>query len=246
MNMPICLNHIHSKRARLSHGFTLIEMMAVVAIVAILLSIAIPSFSGSIRRNTVEGYVDKLNASIRLARAEAQGMSKPIAICPTPGDSQGNTITCETSANSWASGWTVFVDDGGANPANASNGTWQTGEEIIQHFASSDSAAYRFYLLGLNTDGSVAGEQFNMVFTPRGQAGNFDGTRFQLSSSFAVACHQDDLNSAGPNVRGFSLERSGRVAMAQRQADGTISRKNIANNNANAAASSAALTCTNS
>ena len=56
-------------------GFTMIEVMVVVAIIAILASVALPSFSGTLERQRVRSTVETFVSDLRLARstAEAQG-----------------------------------------------------------------------------------------------------------------------------------------------------------------------------
>jgi type IV fimbrial biogenesis protein FimT len=61
-----------------SRGFTLIEMMMVVTILAVLVTIAIPSFSELRDRNTVDTDSNKLLSSILLARSEAVKREIPV------------------------------------------------------------------------------------------------------------------------------------------------------------------------
>lgn len=56
---------------RSSRGFTLIELMTVIAIVAILLAIAAPSFSGLIEKKRLEGVFTELATDLQFARSEA-------------------------------------------------------------------------------------------------------------------------------------------------------------------------------
>ena len=52
-------------------GFTLIEMMVVIVLMAVMLGLALPSFNGLIERHRVEGMARALMASVSDARAEA-------------------------------------------------------------------------------------------------------------------------------------------------------------------------------
>lgn len=92
-----------------SRGFSLIELMVVVAITAILLAIGLPSFQGSLRSNRVATATNELMASFALARAEAIRSPGGAVIC-----------TSEDGANcggTWNDGWMVWVDmDGDGLP----------------------------------------------------------------------------------------------------------------------------------
>lgn len=95
------------KTGRFSDGFTLIELMVVVAIVAILATLAAPSFVDMLRRNRLSTAVSALQVSLSLARSEAVKRGADARV----------TVAANTSAGVWTNGWTVFVD--GTGTANA-------------------------------------------------------------------------------------------------------------------------------
>ncbi len=88
-------------------GFTLIELMVTIAIVAILLAIGLPSFQGSLRSNRVATSTNELMASVSLARTEAIRSTKTAAICAS-----SNGTSCSTD---WNQGWIVWTDNDGNN-----------------------------------------------------------------------------------------------------------------------------------
>jgi type IV fimbrial biogenesis protein FimT len=91
-------------------GFTLIELIITVAMASILLTVAVPSFQGAMRTNSIASLTNELTASLQLARSEAVTRGSRVTVCKSANIAEANP-TCSTSAN-WQDGWLVFVDSG--------------------------------------------------------------------------------------------------------------------------------------
>lgn len=84
-------------------GFSLIELMVTIAIVAILVAVAFPSFEGSMRSNRVTTAANEFMGSVSLARSEATRSPGGAVLCSSQGGS-----ACD--GTSWNDGWIVWID----------------------------------------------------------------------------------------------------------------------------------------
>lgn len=67
-------------------GFTLIELMVIIAIVAITAAIAVPNFTNLIRNNQVQAKADELSSLIQYARSEAVTKRTDVTVEAKPAD----------------------------------------------------------------------------------------------------------------------------------------------------------------
>jgi type IV fimbrial biogenesis protein FimT len=86
-------------------GFTLIELMIVVAIAAILLSLAAPTFREMLVKRSVQAAGETLASDMRFARSEALKRSARTVICQS-----ADGAKCSAVVGSWSDGWIVYVD----------------------------------------------------------------------------------------------------------------------------------------
>lgn len=127
-------------------GFTLVELVVTVALVAILATLAFPDYSEFVRQWRRDSATRALTTSLQLARSEAIKSTRKVMVCPST-----DGASCVESTE-WNTGWIVFVDDG------ATDQEFDAGERLLQ-VASSQS--------GIATLASSAGVTF-LQFLPNG------------------------------------------------------------------------------
>ncbi|NIM40755.1 MAG: hypothetical protein GTN84_07340 [Hydrogenophaga sp.] len=117
-NHPSVSHHARHRGAT-GHGLALIELLTAIALLAILLGIGIPSFTGLLQRWRTDATIESLTADVRLARSTATRTSRPVVMCPRAADG-----TC-SAGDDWSMGWMVFSDTNG-------NDALDTGEPVIR------------------------------------------------------------------------------------------------------------------
>ncbi len=91
-------------------GFTLLELLVALAVLAILLTIAIPSFTTTLDRQRIDSAADSLASGLAFTRLEAIKRNRVVTIAPMGED--------------WNSGWRVFLDSN-------KDGIHDAGEEVL-------------------------------------------------------------------------------------------------------------------
>lgn len=86
------------------HGFTLVELMIVLAIAGILFSTALPSFSKMLAKNQQTAQLYTLFQHHQLARSEAIKNNQNVLLCKS-----SNGQEC-TPHSKWSDGWIIFSD----------------------------------------------------------------------------------------------------------------------------------------
>jgi type IV fimbrial biogenesis protein FimT len=170
-----------ASQLRHSGGFTLIELMVVIAVAAILMAVTAPNFSAALVGTRLGSQADDLIGDLRLARSEAATRGAWVVVCP----SADGGATCSASAADWAKGRLVFVD-------SDRSGTRATTETVLRSVAALSGAT------------SMASSGFSdaiITFSPYGgllQGGvpAASGT-FKLCSSSSASGRQVRVDASG-------------------------------------------------
>jgi type IV fimbrial biogenesis protein FimT len=142
-------------------GFSLIELMTALAIFAVLLAMAAPSFREFTRSNRVTAAHNDLVTAFTLARSEALKRATPVSVCAS-----SNGTSC-TGATNWAVGWIVFTD------ASGTAGTVNVGDSVLQTWPA------------VNSDTTLSGSVAFVQYTATGMVGTASATTFD---AYATGC----------------------------------------------------------
>ena len=125
-------------------GFTLMELLLAIAVLAILTTLALPAFTQFIANNRLASEANEMVASFQFARSEALKRGVQVQVC-----SSANGATC---GGDWDQGWIAMADPGG--PDQEVLRVWVPSDSEFQFTSSST-------IIGFQPNGfsTVAAEQ---------------------------------------------------------------------------------------
>lgn len=170
-----------------SPGFTLIELMVTIAIAAILVTLAAPSFREFLVRNRTAAISNELIASIGRARNEAVSRNICVSMCRS-----ADGATCAATGNNWVDGWIVFT--------NANCDTSLTAPAAAADLLNASAPFPAGYSMVSSATNSTS-----IMFNGAGQARAGDAGRFDLQFG--------STGTSRNSNRGICLSRLGRTQL---------------------------------
>ena len=216
------------KESNTQTGFTLLELMVVLAIVAILAAIAAPSFQNMREQRLVESRFTTLLRDVQFAKSEAIARGKTVTVC----QSNGGTA-CNGGNARWNRGWIVFIDDG-AGGGTPTDGIRNGDEKIVRAQALQDRDDVRIWVRradrGNSGGGNGTGRRSNIIFDSLGRPNLINGGNFFNARMIFNVCSEDSNGSTGTDVRAIMVELSGQIFRSQDSDDDGLHEERFLNN----------------
>lgn len=173
---------------RRTSGFTLVELMITVAVLAILVAIGFPSFQSVLRSNRVATGTNELIASLALARSEAIRNTVSSGVCPS-----ANGTSC---SDDWSAGWLVWQDVDG-------NGNLDGTEPVLR---------YSQARTGLELS---SGAVVKFVFDSRGRATARNASNAAVAGAQVIDVRSTECSAGQALARLLTVTPTGQVRVAK-------------------------------
>jgi type IV fimbrial biogenesis protein FimT len=120
-----------------NRGFTLPEILIALGVISILLTVAVPGISSTIKENRLATTLNSIVSDIHFARSEAVKRDVRVIMCRS-GNPNLPAPTCGGDDRTWTSGYIIFADDG-----NYTNDVFDNGTDTLLHRGQSVSSGIR-------------------------------------------------------------------------------------------------------
>lgn len=172
----------------LNRGFTLVELMVTVAVVAIVSGIAIPSFNSMIINNRSVNIANEFVDALSFARAQAVTRPARISICAS-----NSGTSC---AGGWTNGYIVFIDT-----ADSDTAVDPVVGEVLRY--SQKSKGNLELTVGYGNEGATPASFFR--FTSAGTLARLNNEALKINSKI--------INCKGDYAREITITLAGQAIM---------------------------------
>ncbi len=206
-------------------GFTLTELLIVIAIVAIMAAIAFPNMSQWIASRRAASQAEQVANLLRFARGEAVRLNLPVYVCPAQIKADGNPDNYCNKAYE-GQGMVAFADTN--KDGSYTRNTDIDLRTVILNAKDEQRTSYQFNTY--NFSGTKQNSNIVWAFYPNGTFGHaaVTGGTFTVGGGFVKiavtdAAAQDD-NTKASRASILLIDSSGRVQKCESGATGTIAK----------------------
>ena len=173
-----------------ARGFTLVELVVALAVAAVLVGLAVPSFRDLVAAQRRDAALGALAGDLRFARSEAIKRAARVGVCAR---AEAGATGCGTD---WSRGWTVWID-GGPTPGTIEPAAGEAELRVRGPVAEGLALDVR----ARTASGMQAPTAFRAVrFGPRGTSSWRGGGTFRLCARDGAAGEAADDAAAAVNV----------------------------------------------
>lgn len=97
------MSRLSVQRLRSRQGFTLVELLVTMSVLAVMSAIALPSFQQFMAENRAQGKAVELAAALKTAQTEALRRNREVVFTLTSSVDPSSTLAGNTAGKSWAS-----------------------------------------------------------------------------------------------------------------------------------------------
>lgn len=175
-------------------GFTLLELMFAITLLAVLMGIGVPALRDFVRNGRIAAASNDIITDFNLARSESVKRRVAVTLCKSQ-----DLETCDPDDGDPFRSWIVFVDD--ADPAvlaaEDGNGALDDGEVILRRRTLPDTIAV-----------VTAADQIRSTFLPSG----FPAVETERITQILLCDERGNVVAAGGNsaARGIEILPTGR------------------------------------
>ena len=162
---------------RTTAGFSLLELMIVIAILSVIAAFAVPSFQSLITLNRLSSEANELIAGLGQARTEAIRLNRRVVLCRASVESTAQVNAaggCVSGTDRWAS-WMVFVDADSSGTYNP-NATTNPDEVLVRVHVFNGTQ------MQVGASAGLSGAGNRIVFRPDGLARAAGQTALQTAT----------------------------------------------------------------
>ncbi len=184
-----------------SLGYTLIELMSMLAVVSILVSVGLPMMNVFFDSNRMVSNTNDLVAGLNIARSEAIKQQIRVTLCQS-----ADTASC-TGSGQWEDGWIVFQDPNG-------NATVDGGERILRLNAAVDG---QVTIRSNDVANQIASSiSFTSRGLPKALNGGAQSGTYRICDKRGLKVNADGVSTV---ARGVILSPSGKVRSSNQLAN---------------------------